>query len=53
MYEDVPKDIYQEETAVSNDVSTTHNSVDEDFDLPDIDEEEIPDFLKGEKVEKF
>ena len=49
------KDIYQEETAVSEDVSVTHNnkSADEDFDLPDIDEEEIPDFLKGEDIEKF
>jgi segregation and condensation protein B len=26
---------------------------DEDFDLPDISEEELPEFLKGEEVEKF
>lgn len=29
----------------------THNE--EDFDLPDVEEEEIPDFLKGEDIEKF
>ena len=51
------KDIYVEETAVSEDVSTTHNdnnSVNnDDFELPDLEDEEIPDFLKGEEIEKF
>jgi segregation and condensation protein B len=52
------KDVYQEETAVSSDVSTTHNEENapqnaEDFDLPDFEDEEMPEFLKGEEVEKF
>ncbi len=52
------KDVYVEETAVSSDDSVTHNeevsnTSADDFDLPDINEEEIPDFLQGEDVEKF
>ena len=53
------KDVYQEETAVYEDNSITHNNEEsapkdqEEFELPDFDEEEIPDFLKGEDVEKF
>ncbi len=58
------KDEYLEETAVTedeiavNDKSnathvTTENSENDEFDLPDLDEEEIPDFLKGEELEKF
>jgi len=63
------KDVYvdesdvQKETAVTEDVvenptdlgvpSTGEKSKDDDFELPDIEDEEIPDFLKGEEVEKF
>ena len=52
------KDVYVDETAVSSDDSVTHNeevanTSADDFDLPDINEEEIPDFLQGEDVEKF
>ncbi len=49
------KDVYIEETAVSND-ETPNNKGDlanEDFDLPDLADEEIPDFLVGEEIEKF
>ena len=47
------KDEYVEESV--KEVATTEVSDDsnEDFDLPDISEEEIPDFLQGEEVEKF
>ena len=51
------KDVYQEETAVSIEDYDTHNEQkaenDGDFELPNVDEEEIPDFLKGEEIEKF
>ncbi len=52
------KDVYVEEAAVSNDVSVTHNgeisnNSADDFELPDISEEEVPDFLQGEEVEKI
>ncbi len=52
------KDIYVEETAVSVDDSTTHKDDkpvenNEDFELPDIEDEEVPDFLQGEEIEKF
>ncbi len=57
------KDVYTEEEVAVSTVDTptieqTDNSNEtvgnpEDFELPDIDEEEIPDFLKGEDVEKF
>lgn len=54
------KDEYIEETAVTQETSTenvqTENVADEkqdDFDLPDIDTEEVPDFLKDENIEKL
>lgn len=57
------KDVYtEEEVAVSTAEDTSLEQPDnsnevannsDDFELPDIDEEEIPDFLKGEDVEKF
>ena len=49
------KDVYVDESAVTNDVESISesNSSNEDFDLPDMSEEEIPDFLKGEEIEKF
>ena len=48
------KDVYVDETAVSSDnESSPTDSVDDDFDLPDISEEEIPEFLQGEEVEKI
>jgi len=49
------KDVYVEETAVSADDNkpTDTEQGQDDFDLPDLEEEEIPDFLKGEDVEKF
>ena len=50
------KDEYVEEIAVTevkdNDKNDTVE-INEDFDLPSLDEEEIPDFLKGEEIEKF
>ena len=50
------KDVYVEEIAVTevkdNDKNDTVE-INEDFDLPSLDEEEIPDFLKGEEIEKF
>ena len=47
------KDVYVEEVAPTEDNSSQNKTVEEDFDLPDISEEEIPDFLQGEDVEKF
>ena len=47
------KDVYVEESAVSIDDIGNSDDGKDDFDLPDIEEEEIPDFLKGEEVEKF
>ncbi len=50
------KDVYVEETATTEDVKVEDNKeikMANDFDLPDISEEEIPDFLKGEDVNKF
>ena len=48
------KDEYVEEVALTDDVKVkTDDSKKDDFDLPDIGEEEIPDFLQGEDVEKF
>ncbi len=47
------KDIYVDE---SEQVAVTDDAYEkniEDFDLPDIDEEELPDFLQGEQVEKI
>jgi len=48
------KDVYVEEVAATtlNTDSNEQNNVD-DFNLPDISEEELPDFLVGEEVEKF
>ena len=45
------KDVYIEESAVAVDESISKDN--EDFDLPSLDEEEVPDFLKGEEIEKF
>lgn len=42
------KDVFVEEVAATSD-----NKEDDDFDLPDIEEEETPEFLDGEDVEKF
>ena len=47
------KDEFVEEVAVSDDVEKNSGPDEEDFDLPDINEEELPDFLNGEDVEKF
>lgn len=52
------KDVYVEETAVSTDDYATHNNKEQpnssdDFELPDINDEEIPEFLRYEEVEKF
>ena len=50
------KDVYVEETAATADEENNveeKEDKDDDFELPDIAEEEIPDFLKGEDVEKF
>lgn len=49
------KDVYVEEgadEAVST-MDTKNQMPDDDFELPDIDEEEVPDFLVGEEVEKI
>ena len=48
------KDVYEEEVAATtlNRDSNEQDNVD-DFNLPDISEEELPDFLVGEEVEKF
>ena len=43
------KDVFVDETAATE----TSTKPDDDFDLPDIDEEETPDFLDGEEVDKF
>ncbi len=49
------KDVYVEEIAATETVTVEKNQTidDGDFDLPDISEEEIPDFLVGEQVEKI
>ena len=58
------KDVYVDEAAVTEDVnqhkdgnkdddSENSNVGNDDFDLPDIEDEEIPDFLVGEEVEKI
>ncbi len=47
------KDTYVEETAVSVDEKKSNVDTEEDFDLPDLSEEEVPEFLKGEDVETF
>ena len=55
------KDVYVEEGEVKDEVAVTNaeatnqdkTETEDDFDLPNIEDEEIPDFLKGEEVEKF
>lgn len=60
------KDVYKEETAATSDITDVPKTAEEkpenplkpaesseDFDLPDISDEEIPDFLQGEKVDKI
>ena len=58
------KDVYVEEGEENKEVAVTANvipdkieenveSPEEDFDLPPIEDEEIPDFLQGEDVEKI
>ncbi len=51
------KDVYVDENSATDSVAVTvddnKNDGSEDFELPDISEEEIPDFLKGEEVEKI
>lgn len=49
------KDVYVEETAITSDQTTTEQNTtsESSFELPDINDEEIPDFLIGEEVEKF
>lgn len=55
------KDVYVDESAVSDatetpeiiDKNVDFDNSSDDFELPSIDDEEIPDFLQGEEVEKF
>ena len=59
------KDVYVDETAATTDETTadapitdtavkaTASDENKDFDLPDISEEEIPDFLQGEEVDEI
>ena len=50
------KDVYVDESEVKQEVAVTEvpeNTEEDDFELPDIEDEEIPDFLKGEKVDKI
>ena len=49
------KDVYVDESEQVQEKPEAQTAVaaSEDFDLPDIDDEEIPDFLKGEEVEKI
>ena len=51
------KDEYVEEVAVTAESDNNKVSADksnqDDFELPDLEDEEIPDFLQGEDVEKF
>ena len=53
------KDVYVEEPVSVDEIKSEPKMVEasvtdgEDFDLPDITEEEVPDFLQGEDVEKF
>ncbi len=52
------KDVYVEEGEALKQVGVTstektNNEVEDDFELPDINDEEIPDFLQGEDVEKI
>ena len=50
------KDEYSEEQnleAAATSDETPQNEKAEDFDLPDMSEEEVPDFLKGEEIDKI
>lgn len=58
------KDVYNEEVAATENMPLTNETTaentektaadkNEDFDLPDINDEEIPDFLQGENVDKI
>ncbi len=49
------KDVYVDESEKEVAATALHDNdkTDDDFELPDIEDEEIPDFLKGEEVEKF
>ena len=52
------KDVYVDETdgaekSVEEQVAVTKVNEEDDFELPDIEDEELPDFLKGEDVEKI
>ena len=47
------KDTYVEENATTIDDKGQTVNADDDFDLPDLSEEEIPEFLKDEEVETF
>ena len=48
------KDVYIDESATDETAATTDAQPnDSDFELPDFSEEEIPDFLQGEDVEKI
>ena len=50
------KDVYVDESEAKQEVAVTEvqtQTEEDDFELPDIEDEEIPDFLKGEKVDKI
>ena len=47
------KDVFIEESAATDVSDLKKNDKEDDFELPDINDEEIPDFLDGEDVEKF
>ena len=49
------KDVYVDESEVAETAVTVDEkaTIEEDFDLPDIEDEEIPDFFQGEEVEKI
>ncbi len=47
------KDVYVENNTEENVHGDLDKKDDDDFELPDISEEEIPDFLKGEEVESI
>ncbi len=49
--EQVPNEVQNDTKSVSAQEETA--TTEDDFELPDISEEEIPDFLKGEEIEKF
>ncbi len=54
------KDEYVEQTATTldkgenlDDSSSSLNSQQDDFELPNLEDEELPEFLQGEEIEKF